>query len=215
MIKTMLFDLGNVLVFFSHDLMVEQIASVCGRPSDEVRRLLIDEGMQQRFERGLLTEWEFHQQLERYAGRTIDFAALRRAGADIFRRNDAIVPVLAALKDARFRLVLLSNTCVSHIEHVRAEFDCLTYFDDFVLSCEVGHVKPDPVIFAAALRRIECDPSECFYTDDIAEHVEAGTAAGLHARLFTDVDRLLDQLEEFDVPLDRGLRGSNDLPPGP
>ena len=48
----------------------------------------------------------------------------------------------------------------------------LERFDALVLSYEVGAVKPEPAIFEAALKAIECRPAECFFADDIAGNIE-------------------------------------------
>ena len=42
MIRTCLFDMGNVLLHFCHERMCAQIGGLCGRTAAEVRALLID-----------------------------------------------------------------------------------------------------------------------------------------------------------------------------
>jgi HAD superfamily hydrolase (TIGR01509 family) len=201
MLKTILFDMGNVLVYFSHERMVKQIAEVCGQQAESVGEFLLDSGLQWEFERGLIGEGEFHRRVEAFAGRDVDYRDLLQAGADIFWRNDSILPVLDGLKTLGVRLVVLSNTCASHFEFVRRRFDCLGYFDDFVLSCEVGAIKPEPAIYEAALERIACAPSECFYTDDVERNVEAARAFGLRAHVYTDADALVAQLDDLGLAL--------------
>src|SRR5690606_35053307 len=119
-----------------------------------------------------------------------DFESLRLAVSDIFTLNEPMVPLLDALKARGHRLVLLSNTCVSHFEFASARFDVLQRFDDFVTSFTTGAIKPERAIFESALRRIECEPEECFYTDDIAQYVEVGRSFGLQGEVFTDADAL-------------------------
>ena len=98
--------------------------------------------------------------------------------------------------------MLLSNTSVAHFEFVRERYGVLDRFDEFVLSFEVGAMKPEPAIYEAALRAIRCAPGECFYTDDILDYVTAGRRFGLQAEVFTDVPSLRRHLEErgLEVP---------------
>ncbi len=194
MIRTFLFDMGNVLVHFSHERMCAQMGALCGRTGPEFRQILFDTGLQWEFERGKVSEREFHRRLEEAVGQPLDFEALVRAGSDIFHLNEPIVPLLDRLREWGHRLVLLSNTSISHFEFVSAEFDLLHRFDDFVLSYRVGALKPDSPIFEAALATIDCAPEECFYTDDIPAYVEAGRSFGLQAEVFTDVASLCKQL---------------------
>jgi len=200
-IRTFLFDMGNVLVHFSHERMCAQMGALCGRSGPEIRGLLFDTGLQGDFERGHVSESTFHRRLEAAVGRPVDFEALRLAGSDIFQLNSSIVGVLDALRGRGHRLVMLSNTSVSHYEFVRERFDLLDRFDDFVLSFRVGALKPDAAIFSAALEAIHCDPAECFYTDDIPVYVEAGRNFGLQAEVFTDTAALLEQLRARGISL--------------
>lgn len=201
MIETFLFDMGNVLVHFSHPLMCQQIAAVCGCGADEISQLLFAGGWQLELERGEISEDEFRQRLEVHFDRRLDLAELVRAASDIFTLNAPMVPILKSLRGQGKRLVLLSNTSISHIEFVRREFDVLSYFDDLVLSYEVGAMKPDPAIFQAALRKILCPPEHCFYTDDIALYVEQGRRHGLQAEVFTTAESLVKQLAERGIIL--------------
>ena len=199
MIRTCLFDMGNVLVFFSHDRMCEQLGQLCDRSTEEVRHLLLDSGVQWNYERGRLSPAQFHEWFQETTRRKIPFDDLTRAASDIFWLNEPIVPVLDQLKAQGLRLVLLSNTCITHFEWVRDHYDVLQRFDACVTSCGVGAIKPEPAIYEAALREIGCDPGECFYTDDIPKYVTAGRQHGLLAEVFTDVPALLGHLGKHGV----------------
>lgn len=202
MIKTLLFDMGNVLVFFSHERMCANIGRLCGRTASQVRTLLFDSNLNTEFESGRFTEQEFHARWQMLTERDIEFESLVTAGSDIFELNAPIVPVLDALRTQGFRLVLLSNTSISHFRWVSRQFSVLDRFDDYVLSYEAGAVKPDPAIFAAALRAIRCEPDECFYTDDIAAYVAEGRRHGLQAEVFTGVPTLLEHLAARGIEID-------------
>lgn len=201
MIRTCLFDMGNVLVFFSHDRMCEQLGRLCDRSTDDMRRLLIDSGVQWNYERGRLSPTQFHEWFQSTTDRNVSFDDLVRAASDIFWLNKPIVPVLDLLKARGLRLVLLSNTCITHFEWVRDHYDVLQRFDACVTSCGAGAIKPEPPIYEAALREIGCEPSECFYTDDIPKYVAAGRQHGLLAEVFTDVPSLLGHLGKHGVAI--------------
>lgn len=201
MLRTCLFDMGNVLVHFSHDRMCQQIGALCGKTGDDLRRLLLDSGVQWEFERGLLTADEFHKRVQELVGTMIDFHELIEAASDIFELNRPMTDILKALKERQIRLVLFSNTSVWHYEFIRKRFDILNWFDDYVLSYEVNAIKPEPEMYRAGLRTIRCTPQECFYTDDIPRYVEAGRKYGFDAEVFTDSDRLLRLLAVRGIDL--------------
>lgn len=200
--QTFLFDMGNVLTFFSHSLMQQQMAELLGTTPEEIRRRIFDSSLQWDFERGRITEHEFHAALEEMFHCRVGRNELRTAVADIFELNTSIVPVLDALKGRGVRLVLMSNTCVTHLQWVREKYDVLDRFDDFVVSYEAGAIKPEDPIYELALSKIECAPEECLYTDDIAAYVEKGKSFGLQGEVFTTTERFLSQLRKRNVTLD-------------
>jgi len=199
MIRTFFFDMGNVLVYFSHERMCEQIGALCDHKGPDIWEKLFGTGLQHDFERGRISESEMHRRIETVVGRSIEFDALVRAGSDIFTLNESIVPVLDTLKARGHRLVLLSNTSVSHLNWVRQEYDVLERFDHLVTSYEAGAIKPEPAIFEAAVAAAECEPGECFYTDDIAEYVETARTYGIDAEVFIDTPTLVGHLSDRGI----------------
>lgn len=109
----------------------------------------------------------------------------------VYRRNRAILPVpgmvelLADLKDAGFRLYLLSNTSVAY-HRFRSEIPGINYFDGTLISADVSLVKPDPEIFRLACRRFEIIPSESAFIDDTPINAEAAHHVGMRALVFND-----------------------------
>ncbi|MEZ5942969.1 MAG: HAD family phosphatase [Planctomycetaceae bacterium] len=198
-IKTILFDMGNVLVFFSHERMCRQIGELCGRSPENIRELLMGSDLQWNFERGRLTEEEFCESLSERVRHEFELDALREAASDIFVAHDEIEPILRGLKQNNYRLVLLSNTSISHFNWIQDRYNILEHFDDFTVSYEADAIKPEPGIYHRALSMIQCAPHECFYTDDIAEYVEAGRQHGLQAEVFLNAESLKTHLRERDV----------------
>jgi len=201
LLRTVLFDLGNVIVHFSHALMCEQIGVVLARTGPEARSFLIDSGLMWDFERGRLTEGDLLTAVETHLGRSVDALALSTACSDIFRLNEPIVPVIDSLKRQGFRLVILSNTSHWHVDWIRRHWDVLDRFDQLVLSYEVGAIKPESMMYEAALKAIHCRPEECFYTDDIPAYVSRAREFGLDAEVFTEVDPLIAQLAARGVSI--------------
>ena len=182
--------------------MCDQIGALCGLTGREMRELLIDSGLNREFERGGVSEDEFRVRLETTTGAQLDLDEVRHAGSDIFTLNEPIVPVLDALKRRGHRLVLLSNTNISHFEFVRTKFDVLSRFDECVTSYGVGAAKPEAPIFEAAKGAIGCPPKECFYTDDIPQYVEAARGHGFDAEVFVGVPQLIGHLRDRAISID-------------
>jgi len=182
--------------------MCRQVAEVCGRPLEKVRQVLFDSHLQRLFETGQISEPEFQRRFEQALDVRVDPEALRLAASDIFELNPEMVPLVEQLRRHHIRLLLFSNTCVSHYQHLLDRFPLLRQFDDAVLSFEVGALKPEPPMYEAALSKIGCEPSECFYTDDQEPNVLAGRRFGLDAERFVDAERFAEHLRRRGLPLE-------------
>ncbi|MDG2130885.1 MAG: HAD family phosphatase [Fuerstiella sp.] len=200
-IKTCLFDMGNVLVHFSHDKMCRNVATVAGAPEAQVRDLLLHSGLQWKLERGDISEREFHDRCQQQLRVAVDFDSLKHAVADIFRLNHSIVPLLAELKQLGLRLVLLSNTSITHLEFIQEKFGVLKSFDAITTSYQARVLKPHARIYEDALSKADCEPQECFYTDDIEEYVVAARNFGIHAAVYYETTKTRGALQNLGIPV--------------
>jgi len=202
-IKTCLFDMGNVLVYFSHQKMCRNVASVCEVAEADVTDLLLDSGLQWQLERGEISEAEFHSGFEKSLGKSVNFDSLKHAAADIFWLNESIMPLIDELKQSGMRLVLLSNTSVTHLRFIQANFDILNRFDALTTSFEVGALKPDEAIYRDALDKANCRPEHCFYTDDIEAYVHQARLLGIHAEVYSETAGIRSALTALGVDIAR------------
>lgn len=200
-IQACLFDMGNVLVHFSHQKMCQNIATVCGVEVSGIHELLMESGLQWQLERGQISEEQFHADLEERLQKTVCIESLKHAAADIFWLNESIVPLLEELRQLNMRLVLLSNTSLTHLRFIQKNFAVLNYFDAMTTSFEVGALKPDPLIYQDAVARANCDAQQCFYTDDIEPYVNQARSLGIHAEVYTDTSLTRAALRKLGVPV--------------
>ena len=190
------FDLGNVLFAFDRDRAFRQMAAVCGTTARVVEQAVIDSGLQEALETGRIDWTTAHAEFCRHTGTTSDRAALAAAASDMFTLRVEMLPVLAALERTGCPTGLLSNTCAIHWRHLLdAGYAILPgRFVRRVLSYEVGVMKPDAGIYAAATASAGVPADRIFFCDDLPQHVAAARAAGWDAELFTSASALIDQL---------------------
>jgi len=198
------FDLGNVLLYFSHERMCRQMAQVLASDEGRVRDFLFASSERQlQFEAGKYTNAEFHADICSHFGVTAAAEHIAHSASDIFTLNTSVMPILAHLADAGYRLGILSNINDLHWQFIRRRGYGLipSLFEVHALSYEIGALKPDPRIFAEAARMAGVAPEEIFYTDDIAGHIVGAKAAGFDAVLFTGAAKLLEDLAERGVKI--------------
>jgi len=200
--KFLYFDLGNVLLRFDVGVMCQQVAAVAGVGPAEVFQAMLCTPLQREYELGRLSTREFFEEFCRQTGARPDFEPLLRAASDIFELNTGLIPVVANLRRAGYRLGVLSNTCESHWEHCVRRYAILREaFDVYALSYRIGAAKPDSAIFEAAARLAGVAPQDIFFTDDTPGHVEAARAAGFDAVQYTSTAELVGELRRRGVEL--------------
>ncbi len=190
------FDLGNVVLYFDHDLACRQMAAVAGVSAEQVREAVFAGELQKKYELGAIDDRAFYEGFCAATGARPDMAALLHAGSDIFRLNVPLMPVIAALDRAGYRLGLLSNTCAAHWTFCgQGRYGILHFaFHVYALSFQIGACKPDPKIYQVAAEMAGVAPEKIFFVDDIVTHVTAARAAGFDAVHFTGVQDLVEEL---------------------
>ena len=196
------FDVGNVLVHFSHERSRDQIASVLELDPRQVQRVVFEEGLQERYESGEVSSQQFAEALLWFSELQVPYRLVIEAASRIFSLNRELIPLLTALRTANQPLGILSNTCPGHWQEVLRVAPLIQpYFRHFVLSHESKCMKPDSRIYQDAIR-MAGEPAELiFFVDDRPENVEAARLAGLDAHLYESADRLFHALDERGVRL--------------
>ena len=199
--KFLYFDLGKVLLDFDIWQMYRQIAEVAGIDPAKVREVVFENELQRQYETGRLSSREFYEAFCQQTGARPDYEALAAAASDIFTLNLSMLPVVAQLAQAGYRMGILSNTCQNHWEHCRRRFRIVAEgFSVYALSYRIGAAKPEEAIYRAAAELSGHPADETFFVDDLAEHVAGARAAGFDAVQYTSTPELVAELHN------RGLR---------
>jgi putative hydrolase of the HAD superfamily len=195
------FDMGNVLLSFSHERMAEQMARVVGTDAKRAWQILFDEGLEWAYERGELTREQFYgRYCEAAAVKLTDIEALDAAGNDIFELNPLTIGLVGRLAGARYRVGVCSNTTASHWTHCTRRFAALeSVFHVHALSFQLKAMKPQPRFYEEAAKLAGVPAAKIFFTDDRTENVEAASKAGWDAVLFENVSQVNEELRRRGV----------------
>ena len=198
------FDMGNVLLHFSHQRQAEQIARLAALRAEDVFELLYrgyrdSSGLHWAAECGTAPPDAYYAQFCDATQARPDRSAFELASNDIFWPNRSIVPLVAQLRSAGYRLGVLSNTSQAHWEFVCRRYRLMEVFPVQALSFEIGAMKPDERIYAAAGRLAGALPQEIFFTDDRPENVAAARQAGWDAVVFESTSQLAGELSRRGI----------------
>jgi putative hydrolase of the HAD superfamily len=198
-VRTILFDVGNTLVFLDHGRLARILESQGHRR--ELARVRAAEHRARRCVAAagsLAASGDDASRWLRFLEELVGAAeidgsereAVRRAIHEAHREEnlwrsvpDDTRPTLDALRDAGFRLGVVSNAD-GRVDSLLRDLALRDAFDVIVDSHRVGIEKPDPAIFALALAELDADPAtSLFVGDSYAIDVLGARAAGMHAAL--------------------------------
>jgi FMN phosphatase YigB (HAD superfamily) len=194
-IRSILFDLGNVLVPFEVERAYAGLAENSGLPVEEVAVRIRESGLYNVYESGGLETTEFLDRFSSLLGLSCSLKEFRDIWNSIFLPETATSESLILELKQKYRLVLLSNTNDLHYGWLRERYPILEHFDAYTLSYQEKAMKPDERIYSAAVANAKCSPQECFFTDDIERYVEAARSFGIDAEQFTGEANLRKHLK--------------------
>ena len=199
MIKTVIFDLGRVIVPFDFRRGYAQLEPLCGIPAAEIPKRIGSTDLVRRFECGKIEPKAFVRDLCAHLGVQIPYERFCEIWMSIFMPETLIPEELLETIANTHRLVLLSNTNYIHFEGIRTQYPLLRHFHEIILSYQVGAMKPSPRIYRKAIEAAQCEAGECFFTDDIAEYVEAAKNVGIDAVQFESAAQIREELRRRGV----------------
>lgn len=85
-----------------------------------------------------------------------------------------------------YQTALLSNSFDGARREEEARYHFSELADFIIYSHEVGMAKPDSRIFALTCERLDSQPDEVIFLDDVERHIAAASAFGIHGVLFRD-----------------------------
>lgn len=197
MIRAVISDLGKVVLWFDNSVFYRKMTAWSPLSVDEIREL-VHKSLEfvELFDLGRLTPREFYERVIGKLGAKVGYDDFMAAYVDVFSINQPVLEIMKRLR-GKYRLVLVSNVDVVRFGFIRKKFPELMVFDDYVLSYELGVMKPDPAIYRVALEKARALPAESVFIDDMEENIEGAEALGIRSVLYgpeTDLEKEIRSL---------------------
>lgn len=198
-IKSVISDLGNVILFFDNDIFFKKITQHSPLSLGRIKELAKAHfSLVEDFDRGTITPRRFYEEVAKRLQAKMSFQTFDEFYCDVFSLNPPVLKTLRQLMPSH-RLILLSNTDVLRFGFIRKRFPEIFIFDAYVLSYEVGTMKPHPQIYNVALKEAQAKPEECILIDDREENIEAATKLGIETIHFTLQTELKEALGTYGL----------------
>lgn len=179
----MLFDLGNVIFYFSFANAFKRLKETCGLSLRTVEGYFTDSGLEVLYDGGKISSRRFFREVKEALRLSLSYGDFKDIWNGIFTPNQPMLGLIRRIS-SHHRLVLLSNINAMHFRHLTETYrPLMRRFDGFVLSFKEGVRKPDERIYRAAASACSARPDQIFYIDDRPEMTEM--ARGLGFQTFT------------------------------
>ena len=203
-IKTIIFDLGGVIVDLDYSNFYKQIIALSPLEKPQTRIMLEFFRQSDLYHQGKMTDEEFYKlACEILQVCMINQNQFYEAFNSIISESSQpeMITLLKELKDMKkYKLIALSNVNSSHWDYLlNKKWDFLEYFSEFILSHEVHLTKPDPRIFKLAIEKSECKAEEIVYIDDGLNNIRSANDLGIRGIYFTTVENLIEEFKKLKI----------------
>jgi len=195
--KTIVFDLGGVLIDWNPRHLYERIFS----DLDEMEYFLKEV---------CSMDWNSHMDVDKSFLDGIDElvpkfpqyeeqirAYYQRWEEMIVGEFPGTVKILRELKEAGFPLAALSNWSSETFPRVKDQYEFLSWFNPLMISGYIGYKKPDPEPFQILLHELNLDAGDCVFIDDMEDNIQEARRQGFEAIQFSSPEQLRADLVDL------------------
>jgi HAD superfamily hydrolase (TIGR01509 family) len=202
-IRAIIFDIGRVLIRVDVSRAMKELGSGLRLSPAELWSAIEKDPRWQDWQEGRISARDWHLQLTRRLGITLTFDQFKQAWNQVLDPTPMHDNQLFETLSKRHRLALLSNTDPIHVAHMESTYDFFRYFPKpaRIYSNVHGASKPNPLLYAAALKASKAKAGEAVYIDDIPAYVEAARNLGMSGIYYQSPESLKAELAALGVDL--------------
>lgn len=199
MIRTIIFDIGNVLTQFGWREFIHSFGYE-KEVEERIGKAMVDNPFWREFDRGALSDEEMLEGfIKNDPGVEEQLREIFVNLHGIVTRADYAIPWIKELKGQGYQVLVLSNFSAKVERENQDALDFLEYVDGGILSYKDGVIKPDPAIYSLLLERYGLKPEECVFLDDMQPNLDAAARFGIHTILFRSYEEAQEELKKLGV----------------
>ncbi|MAI77940.1 MAG: hypothetical protein CL917_03290 [Deltaproteobacteria bacterium] len=185
-IKAVIFDLGGVVLGSPLHAIAEYEREL-GLPKNFVNHVVANtapHGAWSRLERGEISMETFYTDFEKdcaEAGPTFSAREMMRRMSEVTQPRANMLQAIGRIRESGLKVAALTNNWISDEEAGPDDGTRALHglFDVFVESSVEGLRKPDPRIYELVCQRLEINPSDAVFLDDIGGNLKSARLLGM------------------------------------
>jgi HAD superfamily hydrolase (TIGR01509 family) len=196
-ISTVLFDLGNVLIYidfnaFWHDLGLFRMEEIVPYRDGYAALTL-------QYETGYISTDDYLYGLRTVFNNKFTIIQLEKAFSSIIRQPVEGVTDIVQRVSITHQTALVSNTNEIHYKLSLTKFECLKILQKHYLSYRLRVMKPARGFYDAIIKDQGIHSSQMLFIDDLEENVNSAKSAGMQTVLFESTKQLKADLENLGI----------------
>lgn len=199
MIKAIIFDVGNVIVYPDwktvNKLMLE----------NKGISVFLDEEFSEMYKNDVMigkkTAKDLFQLIIEKKNLDADFNDVEKFYFDLYEEYSKISSDTIKLVDdlrKKIKVCILSNMNELH-KRVNEKRDLFEHFDKTFLSCDIGLRKPNEDIFKFILKELNIESKNIIYIDDDEDCINMASKLGINGIQFKNLEQLKEELIKLGV----------------
>ena len=197
MIKTVIFDIGNVLTDFAWKEMYKE-KGLGGETFDRVAKATVQSPYWCELDRGIMT---FSEVMDKFVNLDSEMEdEIRRVLADmhgIVTGRSYAVPWVCSLKNQGLKVYVLSNFSEKIWKECIDALEFFEFTDGGIISYKEHLIKPDQAVYQLLLERYGLCADECVFIDDLEENVKAARLCGINGIVFKNYEQAKKELNNM------------------
>lgn len=197
MIKTVIFDIGNVLTDFAWKEMYKE-KGLGGETFDRVAKATVQSPYWCELDRGIMT---FSEVMDKFVNLDSEMEdEIRRVLADmhgIVTGRSYAVPWVCSLKKQGLKVYVLSNFSEKIWKECIDALEFFEFTDGGIISYKEHLIKPDQAVYQLLLERYGLCADECVFIDDLEENVKAARLCGINGIVFKNYEQAKKELNDM------------------
>jgi len=197
--KTIVFDLGGVLIDWNRRHLYEKIFSdpdemdyflreVCSLEWNS--QMDVDKSFLDAIDELVPKYPQYEEQIRAY------FPRWEEMIGGVFQGT---VNILRELKGGGYSLAALSNWSSETFPLVKDQYEFLSWFSPLVISGQIGYKKPDPEPFQILLHELNLDAGDCVFIDDMEDNIQEARRQGFDVIKFSSPEQLRADLVDLGL----------------
>ncbi len=187
-IEAIIFDCFGVVITDALSLLHRELAERDEAAASELRDVI------RAANRGIISSDESRQRV----AELLDITKTEyRQRMDSSERTDwKLLDYIGKLR-VDYKTAMLSNITQSGLQRRFPDDKLLDYFDEVVISSEIGYVKPEPEAYLITAERLGVAPESCVFLDDREGYCDGARDVGMQAIRYDSFDQATTELERL------------------